>query len=109
MPQNWPPGDISWTLQQTVRGPSEICGLSVLWGPSSLKAKLSLEALCPSPGMQWQWTPSSGPFSRSAPLSDPQPRLPASLPSAGSLLADFTPCHIPGCERDLFQGPREMT
>lgn len=40
--------------------------------------------------------------------SDPRPAacLP---PSAGSLLADFTPCHIPGCERDLFQDPGEMT
>lgn len=30
-------------------------------------------------------------------------------PSAGSLLADFTPCHIPGCERDLFHDSGEMT
>ena len=27
----------------------------------------------------------------------------------GRLLADFAPCHIPGCERNFFQGPGEMT
>lgn len=60
-------------------------------------------------GCGWQPIPPAlvpSPGSASPALS---PRAGCTPPFAGSLLADFTPCHIPGCERDPFQGPGEMT